>query len=402
VKSNWRNTWFDFWPAVFAFALPFGGIVLSWIIALWAINSFTLIPSRIQKGSWRSWWFLSYVGFFILTVISTFYTQNTKEGLTAIEVKLSFVLLPYLLFLFNYPKETFKLVVLSFCGGLAINLLSLIIIGSVSFISTGHFPYYMDFSYFLHPSYMSMFLCIGILFLLLMPIEHLSFFGKNHVLFWVLVFFLIIGIVLCASKIGMLIALIIVPSALLVRMRKYLNSKKAVIAISGLLVLLFFFTKLFPESLNRLRSITQVDVNHIDKSSTESTEIRLLIWRECTILWQQAGSFGFGVGDVNDKLYEQYLQHELTGAYEHKLNAHNQYFQTFLGLGYPGLIMVFFLTLGLFIFGCIKHNALMALLGIVCTLNFCVESMLQTSTGNLGFVFTTCLLMAAYEKKVLV
>lgn len=400
MNKSQPHIWFNYWPMLFAFALPFGGVVLSWIIAFWAIHSFTLIPSRIQKQGWKSVWFAAFIVFFFLTCLSAGYSQNTREGLTAIEVKLSFILLPYLLFLFSYPKETFYKTILTYTLGLIVNLKVLLIIGTFSFIQTGHFPYYMTFSYFLHPSYLSMYLCFGVLLLLLLPPDKLLYLGKHRLLFWVLILFLVMGILLCASKMGMLIAFLVIPLALLWRMRNFFTLKKALVLIIGVIVLVFFFSRLFPESLNRLYSVGNVDIERIDKNSTESTEIRLLIWRECQHLLPEAGFMGFGVGDVNERLYRQYEQNGLSGAFEHKLNAHNQYFQTFLGLGYPGIIILSFLTLGIFIFGCLKKNGLIALTGIVCVLNFCVESMLQTSAGNLGFVFVVCLIMAAYERKI--
>ncbi len=401
MKTNWRNNSFNYWPLVFAFALPFGGIVLSWIIAVWSIHSFTLIPMRIKKNGWRSVWFGALVLFFVITLISAALSTNTAEGITAIEVKLSFLLLPYLLFLFKYPKTVYYQSIVSYIVGLVISLFSLLIIGGVQYLQMGQFPYYMDFSYFLHPSYLGMYLAIGIVLAVMIPNEKLMFLQSSRILFWSVILFLCFGIVLSASKMGMISLILTLPFALLYRMRHFFTFKKALYLGGGLLLLGFFFTRLFPESLNRLYSIQAIDANHLNKTSTESTEVRLLIWKECKALVTEIGFMGFDVGDVNDKLYERYQQRGLTGAYEHRLNAHNQFFQSLLGLGYLGAFVLFFLTMGFSIFGFIKRQWLFCLIGFIFIINFCVESMLQTSAGNLAFVFMLTLLSSFYETKEL-
>lgn len=402
MKANWQNNGFNYWPLVFAFALPFGGIVLSWIIALWAIHSFTLIPIRIKKNGWRSVWFGALILFFVLTVISALLSTNGKEGATAIEVKLSFLLLPYLLFLFRYPQTVYYQSVVSYVLGLIVSLIVLLLMGAFQYMQNGEFPYYMDFSYFLHPSYLGMYLSIGIVLLLVIPKEKLIYAKRFPILTGCVILFLCFGVVLSASKMGMISLILTLPFALLYRLRHFFTVKKALYLVGGLLILGFFFTRLFPQSLNRLYSIQMVDTGNIDKTSTESTEVRLLIWRECRTLVSNIGLMGFDVGDVNDRLYEQYQQQGLTGAYEHRLNAHNQFFQTLLGMGYLGGFVLFFLTVGFTIFGCIKRQWLFALIGFIFILNFCVESMLQTSAGNLEFVFILTLLISFYETKELV
>lgn len=399
TRRSWQHNSFHYWPVLFAFALPFGGVLLSWIIVFWALHSFTLFKRFFTVEGLKPAGFILPVIFFILTLISGMLSDNRKEGGTAIEVKLSFLLLPYLLFLFRYRQGTYYKVISWYIAGLLSALISLLAIGTGVFLKTGHFPYYMDFSYFLHPSYFSMYLCLGIVFLLVLPKEKLIPF-LQHRLVWPLVLVsLSAGIFLCASKMGMVIFLLILPVAVAYRFRNYFTLRKTIFLVAGLAVLLFFFTRLFPGSLDRLYAVKNINYGALNKGSTESTEVRLLIWRECIALMPEAGFWGFGNGDINDKLYRRYEQEGLTGAFEHHLNAHNQYFQTLLGLGYPGFLLLLLLTLGLAGHGIVRRDVLPVLVGFVFTLNFCVESMLQTSAGNLCFVFIITLIMALYDKR---
>jgi len=171
------------------------------------------------------------------------------------------------------------------------------------------------------------------------------------------------------------------------------------ILFSGLLIVIVFYG-LFPDSFNRLSSLTSIP-EKIDKTSTESTAVRVLIWQESIELIQNNLLFGTGVGDVNDDLYKAYEANGLTGAYKHKLNAHNQFFQTFLGMGIVGFVMLLLITVGQLIKGILKRHFLLFIFSLVIVLNFLVESMLQTAAGVLFFSFFYCLFNLVNEEALL-
>jgi len=51
---------------------------------------------------------------------------------------------------------------------------------------------------------------------------------------------------------------------------------------------------------------------------------------------------GTGTGDSKDELVKEYEKRGMTGALEHKLNAHNEFYQVFVSLGIIGFLL--FLT----------------------------------------------------------
>jgi hypothetical protein len=107
------------------------------------------------------------------------------------------------------------------------------------------------------------------------------------------------------------------------------------------------------------------------------------------------------VGDANDMLYQSYKENGLTGALSHHLNAHNQYFQTFIGLGFFGFIILLSLTFGYLIKNILTKHFLFILFSTLIILNFLVESMLQTSAGVLFFCFFFCLFNKVSTKDLL-
>ena len=112
----------------------------------------------------------------------------------------------------------------------------------------------------------------------------------------------------------------------------------------GLSLMMVMAMKLFQITFERLSSITSFSIQNVDKTSSESTTVRVLIWQQCLTLIQNNFLFGVSVGDTNDALYLAYEQNGLIGALDHKLNAHNQFFQTFIGLGVIGFMIYDFIN----------------------------------------------------------
>jgi O-antigen ligase len=171
----------------------------------------------------------------------------------------------------------------------------------------------------------------------------------------------------------------------------YFGTKKIIGLLSVILILFVVSSKLFPRVFERLDTITTLNIDKIDKTSSESTSVRFLIWQQALDIIKHNFLIGVTVGDANDTLYAAYKQNGLTGALEHKLNAHNQFMQTFIGLGCIGFFSLCLLTFWQFIKAILKKHFLLFVFSLLILLNFLVESMLETITGTLFFVFFYCI-----------
>jgi O-antigen ligase len=107
-----------------------------------------------------------------------------------------------------------------------------------------------------------------------------------------------------------------------------------------------------------------------------------------------------GVGDANDALYQAYADNGLSGALHYHLNAHNQYLQTFLGLGLFGLLLLFEFTWVQMIRAIRRKYFLMFVFAFLIALNFLVESMLQTAAGVLFFMYFYAILSTHSHKEL--
>lgn len=322
--------------------------------------------------------------FFIATVISGIFSLNSQEALTAIEVKLSFILLPFLFYCYSWPIEIIRRCLIAFVSGNFIA--SVLLIGrSVTYALNGQPEYffYTNFSYFLHASYFAMYLCLSLVIITLYYPTWYTNQPALKKLTWVYVIVLAISVFLCASKMGIITFLILAPLLLFYRYQKALNLKSFIIAIMLFGSLFLFLPNVFPTSFERLKSIATLNSKQIDPKATESSAVRVLVWKQSLNLIAEKPLTGYGVGDANDALYKAYQKNGLTGALEHHLNTHNQYLQSFLGIGLFGLIGILLITFYGIFEGIKQRHYLFIAFSILLTLNFLVESMLQTAAGVL-------------------
>ena len=137
---------FYFFPVLFCFCLPFGSLVLSGLVVLWTITSFFNIDKeQLKKGlSNKNFWWI--VSFFLLTALSALFSSNKSEGGFSVEVKMSFLLLPFFFFCFKWPIQIIKRCLVSFVSGCFFACLVLII-RAFYYASTGHAEYFF-YTYF--------------------------------------------------------------------------------------------------------------------------------------------------------------------------------------------------------------------------------------------------------------
>jgi O-antigen ligase len=391
MELSFKQRIFYFFPILFCFWLPFGGLALSFIIILWGISSFFNLEKKQLMMGFKNPTLLLLYAFFFLTFLSAMFSGNNAEAAFNVENKLSFIVIPYYIFCFKWPVEIIKKCMVSFVSGCFFACVYLIIRASV-FALDGHPEYffYTLFSDLIHASYFAMYLILSIV---IMIVYYPRWFrDKPNTKYLSIAFILVfvLTIFLCSSKLGLISFFLVMPVLVIYKLRSLLNIKRLAILLSLLIGVIVLSARLFPVAFERLNSITAVDRSNLDKTSSESTTVRILIWEQCLQLIKDNFWFGVGVGDAHDSLQEKYRQNGITGALEHNLNAHNQYFQTFIGLGIPGFLLLLALTFGELVTAFVKKNFILLVTMLLIVLNFLVESMLQAAAGTLFYVFFLC------------
>ncbi len=383
-------------PLLIAFLLPFG-INYAPILILWTICYLFLgDPVNGFKKVFKNSWSYVLLGYFFLHVAAYWFSINKEEALTSIEVKMSFFAFPLLLFCIDYDQVKVKKIIITFVSGCLISVVFCLFKAFYMYLfEHKNAFFYSEFSTFLHPSYLAMYLVLAQLIVMLYYKKWLAHISNLNYKIGFITCIFIAGIFLSSSKMGIISAFLLLPATFAVILFNRGYKKTIAGLILSLVIGLFVVYKLFPSPFERIKVAFTVTSSsaEIDKTATESTAVRILIWQEAVKIIKENVITGVTPGDTNDRLYKAYEENGMTGALAKKLNAHNQYLQTFIGSGFVGFLLLCILTVYCIVLAFIKRNYMLALFSILMTFNFLVESMLQAQAGIVFFVFFLCMFL---------
>ena len=394
IKSTYLQWGYNL-PLLIAFFLPFGInyaiFILIWSVCFFAFDDVKTGMKRLAGNKWN----YSLLEFFLIHALGYFFSVNKDGALNAIEIKLSFLAFPILIGASNYNELQIKKIVISFVSGcVMVSVIDIFRAFYLYLFQDFNAFFYTEFSYFMHPSYFAMYLIFAQLIILLFYPKWLSHLSNLNVKIGFMTIIFLTTIFLCSSKMGLITAFLLLPLTFGIIL--YNNGYKKTIAglLLALMMGIIMAYKLFPTPFERIEQAFKVTSSSetIDKTDAESTAVRILIWKESVKLIENNLVFGTTAGDANDKLVEAYEREGLAGALRKKLNAHNQFLQTFIGTGIIGFVLLLIMTFGTLIFGFIKRNYLLSLFSILVIFNFLVESMLQAQAGFIFFAFFFCIL----------
>ena len=388
----------NFYLAVLlAFVIPIHRLAASYVIVFWTV---TWIIERIKKiptiklDNQQKTVLFAVVLFYFLHIVGLAFTENLQNGLVDLRIKLPFLIFPIFFLLVNklYAKF-FHLILSAFLIGI-ISMSFFLLIRATYFFPVEHIYafFYSRLSYNFHPSYFSMY----VTFALIIALYLYERFGHNkkHLLFVILIslFFFLINFLL-ESKTGIFSFFLIISIYGIVKL--YKKYKLMLIMTLGIIAILFYAEIRHNQ---RLFDLFHTNIENIKKSTTASNEVRILVLKSALTVIHQ-NPFGYGTGDVKDVLISEYQKDTYTGAYKKKLNAHNQYFETTIGLGIQGTIILLFILIFSLAIAIKRKNYLLYLFIILMSINFLTESMLNRQNGVVFFTFFLTLLIAIQNSK---
>ncbi len=388
-----------------AFLLPLGFIlgpitVLS--VGCWLLSGGW--KDKIEKiRSARFLWI--WIAFFMLNLISLMWTENRVEGMMSLQVKLPLLFVPIIISTIRFDtKQTRWILAIFICGLIVSGLFMLSRSTYIFFTEHINTFYYQDFSSgVMHPSYLSMYYCVGIM-ILFHGILLQSFSPKpwKIIAIGISLFFAVV-VFLLSSKIGMLSMILIFIGYIvysILRFKRYFVGAAALLTI---IVGFFVALKMFPTVAQRFENLKETFASHgpINPTEVESNRVRLLIWQADYALVERHPWNGVGIGDVQDSIMKEYQVRGMTGAYEKKLNAHSQLFQTAIAIGIPGLILLLLLFVVPTLSAIRNQFGFLVLFTSLVLLNIIPESMFQLQAGVIFFSFFYSLILFSIDRKCL-
>ncbi len=335
-------------------------------------------------------------GYAVLCGLGMLWTQSPEQGWNVLRVQIPFWLLPLLL-LFrprfesewqHIPwREAFvagNIIVFFLC--LTHALLRYAQQPNLDWFSYGELVYWLN----LHPAYSTWYAGTAVFFLFsgFSPAKH--FFKDNLKIVNRVIYVILISYIFLLNSRGTVIAFILsfAVYSLLHQRRKFKEQGAmqpswfrpwVVLVLVGVLV-----TLSLPRSRERIFSATQTREVSAEQGSSG---IRLEIWKAALREVDAQSLIGHGTGGVKAVLLEQFSLSSFDLGLEAEFNAHNQYLQSYLMLGLPGLLLMLTILGILFQRARGQGDYSMLAAWLMLVLAMMSESMLERQMGVLPFAF---------------
>jgi O-antigen ligase len=392
-----------------AFAIPAWKNVLPWIIALLLLNwliegkyvkTFPLVfreKTRLLTFSFSLLFFIYLAGLV--------HTENFRYAGEDLLLKLSILVFPMIYATSTLPLFTRKeagMILRAFGAGCIVG--SAVLLARAFYQSAiGEQPgafYYTSLGWNFHPSYYAMYLAFAMSNILCFFILYRQVNGLLNVVIHILILLLFtVMIVLLSSKAGLMIwisTVCIYAGILIFKYRRWVSSMVfTAIAFSVFVILLL----VFPTAIGRV-SQAKDDMAATDSTvnSGRSTNDRVLIWKSSKEIIRQNYLFGVGTGDVRDELTESYKRNDVLAVMKHYLNAHNQYVQTLIAVGLPGLIVLISMILFPAIFSIRRANYIYFAFLFIAGASMFFESMFERQEGVVFYAFFNTFLLSLADE----
>ena len=136
-----------------------------------------------------------------------------------------------------------------------------------------------------------------------------------------------------------------------------------------------------------------------DTASGSTTAARVEIWNISSELIAEKPFLGHGTSNEQEVLVSAYEQEGFNNFVEKKLNAHNQFLQTGIAVGFLGMLVLILMLLIPLYFS-YKHNYyLYASFILLIGFNFMTEAMLERQAGVVFYaLFNSLFFMSSFER----
>jgi O-antigen ligase len=382
--------------------------ILPPFMVIWVI--FWLIENkfRLERGIFykqpAAILFLLFIVFFTWQVFGLFIADSIDSGLERIFKRLSFILLPLVLF---YPNSkitsNIRLIIRIFaiatflyclyCLGNAFNLSLSFQDGKLLFnphpadYDYENYFFSLRFSNPMHPSYLSVYVILSV-FIGFETLFDKSI-GLSKKIFWIiLVITCLISVYLLSSRAGFIAILIMAPLYFLLKFKDRVISWILYITVSFLVagfIIVAGTNERFSNDLEKISSDTL--------ESAIQQDVRFTIWKSALSLFRQNPISGVGTGDASSELKKEFKSLGYENGYYDDLNAHNQFIEILLENGVIGLIL-FLSIIGYMIFiAWSDRNILYGLFIILTIIFFLFETVLNRQAGVTFFPLFAFLLI---------
>lgn len=406
--------YFHLATCIVAFTLPVYPRALPVLIALAALLWIVSISARETWNNLKNnkYYFFICSGLFWVYLLSMSYSANQQEGWMKIETSLSLLLFPLFLFSTFKPGEanSTEKIVRWFVYGCIASTITCFVYSLFCYLfpdiavsnKWSDYDYKLYFfwkdrlSPFIHTTYISMYLNTAIAFLLFSS-SSLPFRKRSSLL---LISLFSVTVLLLSSRAGLItlgILWICIIYKTIIAEKQYASGLAILLFIAAVFTGLYFRSDEFNLRISSMFSAFSSPA--VENPAIEKSLIRFKIWPVALETGLNNLPFGAGIGDASDALQAAYTEKSMVSEMGKFLNAHNQFIQTLVATGIPGLLSLLLLLLFPAYLSIKNNNQAYAAFLLIIIINFLFESMLQTQAGVVFFSFLNTVLFCSFLKK---
>ncbi|MDO6432584.1 O-antigen ligase family protein [Flavitalea sp. BT771] len=292
--------------------------------------------------------------FFLLHIISVFFSQDKREAVNMLVLRIPLLLFPLSLGLIHIRPALKNRILLSYCCVVTVVALICLVWALAKYLRTGDGVYLYNDSLTLpikmQSSYFALVVSVAVFSIFyLLESGYLVRLPKRYAQLSIV--FLLVFHFLLASRISLFIlyaGLLILAGSYMVKMKR---TGLGLLLVAGLLICVVVCIRAFPKTLNRFREL-EYPTYHFNSEAAEShyngtltpdqwngANIRLAIWK-CG--WQVGKAHwltGVQLGDKQARLMEAYKANGFEFGVRNRRNMHSLYLDIFCCFGIIGLAL---------------------------------------------------------------
>lgn len=355
-KLNWFSIKQKLFPilfGIFFLVLPSGNKALGGysLLAILIASVFLLWPKDWLKGLKSPIWWAT-LAFFLVYVVSLYWSEDTAYGARKLETKMSLAFIPlFFMSSIRYisTKSKFNVAKCFVLGNVAvittafgIAIWDTIQSGSSKVLTPSGLSSVSRFTYetlsapFMHPGYLATYVGLGLLvtvYFLLKPET------KKKWLWGLVAAYLFFGMIMLQGRVNLLALLMTVGGATFIYVLKTKKYKLLLVPVVPM-VLVAVFALFGPKNLKE-RYLQFPDFEYdISGNEFNSATYRLAEWHCANQLIGDNFWLGVGVGDAMNELLNYYEKEAFHEGLKNRYNAHNQYIETWVATGFLGVFVL--------------------------------------------------------------
>lgn len=402
---------------LFLFSLPFGWTFSIIMLALLLVSQgIVFFRQGMSFDKANAQWSIPLWAVLFVNIISVFFSDNSSHGWSIVSGQLSFLLIPLVLgfksrsiekiqqginwFVFGNVLVGIIAVVRAFVRSIRLegDRLSLYFSFDTSQANMldsdvgGNYFWGDSFAPFLHPSYWGVMILVSFAYLFYRFFQ--GHWPNMRVLVISAMLFLL-GLIICNGTNGVILSFFLMSIACVVFWWRSGNLLQKKIMVFPIVLAALVITLSNPQSRELVRLIKKSEINSIER--------RIDLFNTSSSLIANTPFGGYGIGDTRHLLCVEYKEGSQPDFAAAQLNTHNQFIDSYLKTGIPGLVALLAVFVVVFFRAYKTRNFLLLCWGLVMIGIMMSENTLLRYDGILFFTVSFMLIKdLRYDNRELV